>query len=83
MLGGLVIVSLFEYVPFMLGYGTGWALTGFDGPFMSALVLIFPQFFVLFFVATYFYRKTGKVYLGSLITAIVVSWVACGGSAYF
>lgn len=86
MLGGLVIVSLFEYVPFLLGFGTGWALTGlsiFDGPFMSALVLIFPQFFVLFFVATYFYRKTGKVYLGSLITAIVVSWITCGGAAYF
>jgi dienelactone hydrolase len=86
MLGGLVIVSIFEYVPFLLGYGTGWALVGlslFDGPFMSALVLIFPQFFVLFFVATYFYRKTGKVYLGSLITAIIVSWITCGGSAYF
>ena len=86
MLGGLVIVSLFEYVPFLLGYGTGWALVGlslFDGPFMSALVLIFPQFFVLFFVATYFYRKTGKVYLGSLITAIIVSWITCGGAAFF
>ena len=86
MLGGLVIVSLFEYVPFLLGYGTGWALVGlslFDGPFMSALVLIFPQFFVLFFVATYFYRKTGKVYLGSLITALIVSWITCGGAAYF
>ncbi len=86
MLGGLVIVSLFEYVPFLLGYGTGWALVGlslFDGPFMSALVLIFPQFFVLFFAATYFYRKTGKVYLGSLITALIVSWITCGGAAYF
>jgi dienelactone hydrolase len=86
MLGGLVIVSLFEYVPFLLGYGTGWALVGlslFDGPFMSALVLIFPQFFVLFFVAAYFYRKTGKVYLGSLITALIVSWITCGGAAYF
>ncbi|NMA33282.1 MAG: hypothetical protein GX940_01850 [Clostridiaceae bacterium] len=50
---------------------------------MSALVLIFPQFFVLFFVATYFYRKTGKVYLGSLITAIIVSWITCGGAAFF
>lgn len=86
MLGGLVIVALFEYVPFILGFGTGWAVTGltiFDGPFMSALVLIFPQFFVLFFLATYFYRKTGKIYLGSLITALVVSWITCGGAAYF
>lgn len=86
MLGGLVLVTLFEYVPFLLGFGTGWAVTGltlFDGPFMSALVLIFPQFFVLFFLATYFYRKTGKVYLGSLITALVVSWITCGGAAYF
>lgn len=86
MLGGLVVVALFEYVPFLLGFGTGWALVGlsiFDGPFMSALVLIFPQFLVLFFVATYFYRKTGKVYLGSLITAMIVAWITCGGAAYF
>lgn len=86
MLGGLVLVTLFEYVPFVMGFGTGWAVTGltlFDGPFMSALVLIFPQFFVLFFLATYFYRKTGKVYLGSLITALVVTWITCGGAAYF
>ncbi|NLW46075.1 MAG: dienelactone hydrolase family protein [Firmicutes bacterium] len=86
MLGGLVIVALFEYVPFVLGYGTGWALTGlslFDGPFMSALVLIFPQFLILFFIATYFYRKTGKVYLGSLVTSLIVAWITCGGAAYF
>jgi len=86
MLGGLFIVALFEYVPFVLGFGTGWTLVGltlFDGPFMSALILIIPQFFVLFFVATFFYRKTGKVYLGSLVTAMVVSWILCGGSAYF
>ncbi|MBU0926482.1 MAG: hypothetical protein KKA67_01930 [Spirochaetes bacterium] len=86
MLGGLVIVAVFEYAPFFLGFGTGWALLGlslFDGPFMSALVLIIPQFFVLFFVATYCFRKTGTVYLGSLVTAMMVAWITCGGAAYF
>ncbi len=86
MLGGLVVVALFEYVPFFLGFGTGFALTGlslFDGPFMSALVLIFPQFFVLFFLAVYFFRKTGTVYLGSLVVATLVTWITCGGAAYF
>jgi hypothetical protein len=86
MLGGLLAVALFEYVPFLLGFGTGFALTGlslFDGPFMSALVLIFPQFFVLFFAAVYFFRKTGRVYLGSLIVSIIVTWITCGGAAYF
>jgi hypothetical protein len=86
MLGGLVLVAAFEYLPFLAGYGTGWALLGlslFDGPFMSALVLIVPQFLVLFFVSTYFFRKTGTVYLGSLVTALIVSWITCGGAAYF
>ncbi|HOZ71655.1 MAG TPA: alpha/beta hydrolase [Spirochaetales bacterium] len=86
MLGGLVVVALFEYLPFFLGFGTGFALTGlslFDGPFMSALVLIFPQFFVLFFLAVYFFRKTGRVYLGSLVVATLVTWITCGGAAYF
>jgi hypothetical protein len=86
MLGGLFLVAAFEYVPFVMGFGTGWALLGlslFDGPFMSALVLIVPQFFVLFFVSTYFFRKTGRVYLGSLVTALIVSWITCGGAAFF
>jgi hypothetical protein len=43
----------------------------------------FPAVFCVFFAATYFYRKTGKVYLGSLITALIVSWITCGGAAYF
>lgn len=86
MLGGLFLVALFEYVPFFLGFGTGWALVGlslFDGPFMSALALIVPQFLVLFFVATYFFRKTGKVYLGSFVMAAIASWITCGGAAFF
>ncbi len=86
MLGGLFLVAAFEYIPFFLGFGTGWSLIGlslFDGPFMSALVLIVPEFLVLFFVSTYCFRKTGKVYLGSLLTALMVSWITCGGSAFF
>lgn len=86
MLGGLFIVILFEYIPFFAGIGPGFDAVGlslFGGPFMSALILIVPQFIVLFFITTYCYRKTGKVYLGSLITALLAVWVVTGGSAFF
>ncbi len=85
MLGGLVFVALFEYVPFILGIGPGFDAVGmpvFGGPFMSALIVIAPQFLVLFFVMTYFYRKTGKIYLGGLFTALVATWIATGAAIF-
>lgn len=85
MLGGLVLVALFEYVPFIMGIGPGFDAVGmsiFGGPFMSALVVIAPQFLVLFFVMTYFYRKTGKIYLGGLFTALVATWIVTGAAIF-
>lgn len=86
MLGGLLLVALFEYVPFFLGIGPGFDAVGmpvFGGPFMTALIVIVPQFLVLFFAMTYFFRKTGKIYLGGLFTALVATWIVTGGSAIF
>lgn len=86
MLGGLVLVALFEYVPFFMGIGPGFDAVGmpvFGGPFMTALIVIVPQFLVLFFAMTYFFRKTGKIYLGGLFTALVATWIVTGGSAIF
>lgn len=86
MLGGLVIVAAFEYIPFYLGIGPGFDAIGlsiFGGPFMTALIVIVPQFFVLFFAMSWFFRKTGTIYLGSLLTALLATWIATGASAIF
>jgi dienelactone hydrolase len=86
MLGGVFLIVLIEYIPFFLGLGPGADLlfsSLFGGPFMSVMILLIPQFAVFFFLSTYLYRRTGRIYTGSFIVAILASWVLTGGSAMF
>lgn len=86
MLGGVFLIVLIEYIPFFLGMGPGADLLFsplFGGPFMSVMILLIPQFAIFFFLSTWLYRKTGRIYLGSFIVAILASWVLSGGSAMF
>jgi len=86
MLGGVVIIALIEYVPFFLGIGPGVDILFtplFGGPFISVMILFVPEFAVFFFISTWLFRKSGTVYTGSFVLAILASWVVCGGSAMF
>ena len=84
MAGGVFLVCLIEYIPFFLGIGPGVDLlfgSTFGGPFMSLLLVFFPQILVLSILCTYIYRKTGHVFLSGLIPAIISCWIITGGSA--
>lgn len=85
MAGGVLLIVLLEYIPFFAGIGPGADVcfgSTFGGPFMSILILFVPQ--VLFFsiLCTYCYRKTGKVYTGALIAAMLACWIVTGGSSF-
>ena len=84
MAGGLLIVTLIEYVPFFLGIGVGADMlfgSTFGGPFMSLLILFVPQVIFYSFICTYCYRRTGNVYTGAMIAAFLSCWIVTGGSA--
>jgi dienelactone hydrolase len=86
MLGGVFLIVLVEYIPFFMGFGPGVDLVFsplFGGPFMSVMILLIPQFAVFFFLSTWLYRKSGLIWTGSFVVAILASWVLCGGSAMF
>lgn len=86
MLGGIFIIVLIEYIPFFLGMGPGADLlfsSTFGGPFMSIMILLVPQFIVFFFLSSYLQRRTGYVYVGSFVVAMLAAWVVTGGSAMF
>lgn len=86
LLGGLLVIILLEYIPFFLGAGPGADLlfgTTFGGPFMSALILLAPQFVFFTYLSTWFERKTGNVYIGAFISAMLATWIVTGGSAMF
>ena len=86
MAGGILLVILLEYIPFFLGIGPGADMlfgSTFGGPFMSLLIVFFPQILVFSLICTFCYRRTSCVYPGAFIVAILACWVVTGGSALF
>lgn len=82
---GLFLVWFIQYVPWML-FSTGGLLPGIinSGTVWSIwpleIVHILPQFIVMLFMMTWFYRKTGKIYLGAFFAALVTAWIFAAGS---
>lgn len=84
MAGGVLIITLIEYIPFFAGIGPGADLlfgSTFGGPFMSLLILFVPQVLVFSLICTYTYRRTGNVCTGAFVSAILSCWIVTGGSA--
>ena len=85
MAGGLVLITLLEYIPFFMGIGPGADIlfgSTFGGPFMSLLILFVPQVLVFSLICTYCYRRTGNVYPGALTAAALACWIVTGGSTF-
>lgn len=85
MLGGLFLVALVEYITYFSGAGAGMDLlfsSTFGGPFISFLIVITPQFMLMFFLLTYSYRRTGTVYVGSVMLALLGAWSITTGSSF-
>ena len=84
MIGGVILLILLEYIPFFMGLGPGADLlfgSTFGGPFMSLMIVFVPQVLVFSILCTYAYRKTGSVYTGAFLVAILACWIVTGGSA--
>ena len=84
MVGGVLIVTLIEYIPFFAEIGPGADLlfgSTFGGPFMSLLILFMPQILVFAVFCTFCYRKTGNVYPGAIMVAMLACWIVTGGSS--
>ena len=84
MIGGVLLLILLEYIPFFAGFGPGADLlfsSTFGGPFMSLMIVFVPQVLVFSLLCTYTYRKTGSVYTGAFLVAILACWIVTGGSA--
>lgn len=84
MTGGVLLITLIEYVPFFSGIGPGADVlfgSTFGGPFMSLLIVFVPQVVVFSLICTWMYRKTGNVFTGSFISAFMACWIVTGGSS--
>jgi uncharacterized protein len=88
----LVVLLLLQNLPIMLfntNYGydligltsLGTAIGG-GAEWMMAIVLWFliPFFIILLYFLTWFFRKTGRIYLGATFVALIVTWVWAVGN---
>ena len=86
MCGGVILIVLIEYIPFFANIGPGVDLlfgSTFGGPFMSLLILFLPQLMVYALIGTYTYRRTGNIYTGAFVCAMLACWLVTGGSSFF
>jgi hypothetical protein len=82
-LAGLFLIWVFQYLPFWLGIGPGFEAIGLmsiQGIWMLMLFVYLPEFAILFWFLTWFYRRTGRIYLGSLTLASLITWFLAAGS---
>jgi len=80
---GLVIVWLVQYIPYFLNIGPGFEVMGlpqYSQMWPLMLFIFVPEYIVLFFFLTWFYRRTGKIYLGALMGASLVMWFSVAGT---
>ncbi|OJX43916.1 MAG: hypothetical protein BGO78_02830 [Chloroflexi bacterium 44-23] len=83
-IAGLLFIWLFQYIPYFAGTAPGFELIGLPifGEMLPLMLFVYiPEFVILFFFLTWFYRRTGKVYLGALVIAALAIWFQVAGTA--
>lgn len=81
---GLFLIWAFQYLPWYLGGpGPGLEVVGlpqYSGMWPLMLNVYIPLFAFLLFMLTWFFRRTGRVYLGALMISILPMWFLAAGS---
>jgi pimeloyl-ACP methyl ester carboxylesterase len=77
---GYFIFLAYHYIPLFAG-GT----LGFTMRYMSLAGIVMFQYIPIFaivgWVTTYFYRKTGHIYVGAFVSAMLITWIVVASQA--
>ncbi len=88
----LALILILQNVPIMIfnsfyGYDligfTSWSASiGGSAEWMMTIILwlLIPFFTALLFLMTWFFRRTGRIYLGSIFAALIVAWLFAVGN---
>lgn len=75
---GYAILLVYQYVPLL----TGGTLSNSAEPLWTIIAFQFlPLMTIAGAVKTYFNRKTGHVYVGAFMTAMLLAWIVVGSTA--
>jgi pimeloyl-ACP methyl ester carboxylesterase len=78
LIAGIVILLLYQYIPLVAG-GT---LGNPNEPLLSIVAYQFvPLLAVVALVSTYFFYKTGRIWVGAFLNALLVTWYIVAGQA--
>jgi small-conductance mechanosensitive channel len=74
-LGFLVLLAI-QYIPLI----SGGSLTYASESLLTCVIYqLIPIFVIVALVNTYFYRKTGHIYVGAFLIALLVTWSLTAG----
>jgi pimeloyl-ACP methyl ester carboxylesterase len=78
LIAGYFIFLLIHYIPLFAG-GT----LALPDAHLSGIVLFqfIPIFTIVGLITTYFYRKTGHIYVGAFLSTMLVTWIVVAGQA--
>ena len=68
---GLIIILLIQYLCLLLTGEIFWTETNLQWLYVNLLFGVVPMIFILPIFNRYFYRMTGRVYLGPLVTCFI------------
>jgi pimeloyl-ACP methyl ester carboxylesterase len=76
--GGFVLFLLVEYIPLL----TGGTLLTSDQPLLAIVAFQFvPIYIIVAAISTYFYHKTGRIYVGAFINGILITALVVASTA--
>jgi hypothetical protein len=77
MIGGIVLLLLLQYIPLMAGNPLP-----IDESLLAIVAFQFvPLLTVVALVSTYFFRKTGHIYVGAFLNAMLITWIIVAAQA--
>ena len=84
LLFGLLVVWMIQYLPwYLFNAGPGFELLGlpqFSAMWPLMLQVYIPEFAILLLILTWFYRRTGRIYLGALMVSALMMWFLTAGT---
>jgi hypothetical protein len=76
-LGALALIFIIHFIPVLKLYGFE-----IEPQTLTKLYYLTPLFAVFFFLSTWFYRKSGTIYTGSFVLAILAAWFLARGIVF-
>jgi hypothetical protein len=79
---GFIALLLVQYIPLLTG-GTLFLYNFNAGEPLLTIVAfqVVPLLTIVALVSTYFYRKTGHIYVGAFLNAMLITWIIVAGQA--